>query len=236
MNLARLTGFAVAAILLIGATKPAPRNWNLAVALLPSGSHLLGNPEAGVKLVEFVSYTCPHCSHFEIQAYAPMQGTLTLNADGSFTYVHNGKLSIELRNLVRDPIDLTAAILTNCGPKEKFFLNHAAMMRSQPVWIQPLVKPTPAQEARWSTGDRVTRSRAIANDFKFYAIMATRGYDRTAVDACIADQAMAERLGKMTTDAAELGVTKTPSFLLNDLLLFGTHDWEMLRPQIEARM
>lgn len=226
MNLARLTGFAVAAVLLIGAAKPAPRNWNLAVALLPSGSHLLGNPEAGVKLVEFVSYTCPHCSHFEMQADAPMR----------VTYVHNGKLSVELRNLVRDPIDLTAAMLTNCGPKEKFFLNHAAMMRSQPVWIQPLVKPTPAQEARWSTGDRVTRSRAIANDFKFYAIMATRGYDRTAVDRCIADQAMAERLGKMATDAAELGVTKTPSFLLNDLLLFGTHDWEMLRPQIEARM
>ncbi len=226
MRFTRLTGLVLTAILSIGATKPAARNWNLAVAILPSGSHLLGNPAAGVKLVEFVSYTCPHCSHFELQADAPLR----------VTYVHNGKLSVEVRHLVRDPVDLTAAMLTNCGPKEKFFLNHAAIMRSQPTWIRPLDKPTAAQLARWTTADRVTRSRAIANDFQFYAIMETRGYDRTAVDRCIADQAMAERLSKMTADAAALGVAKTPSFLLNDLLLFGTHDWEMLRPQIEARM
>ena len=226
MNLARLTGLALAAALSIGAAKPPVRNWNQAIALLPGGSHVLGNPAAEVKLVTFVSYTCPHCAQFEMQADAPMR----------LTYVHNGRLSIEVRHLVRDPIDLTAAMLTNCGPKEKFFLNHAAIMRRQPVWIKPLEHPTPAQEARWTSGDRVTRSRAIATDFKFYAIMATRGYDRTAVDRCIADQAMAERLGKMTVDAAQLGVTKTPSFMLNDLLLFDTHDWEILRPQIEARM
>ena len=226
MRFTRLTGLVFAAILSIGATKPAARNWNLAVAVLPSGGHLLGNPAAEVKLIEFVSYTCPHCSHFEMQADAPLR----------VTYVHNGKLSVEVRHLVRDPVDLTAAILTNCGPKEKFFLNHAAIMRSQPSWIRPLDKPSPAQLARWTTGDRITRSRAIATDFKFYAIMATRGYDRTAVDRCIADQPMAERLGKMTADAGALGVDSTPSFMLNDLLLSGTHDWAMLRPQIEARM
>ena len=226
MNFARLTGLTLAAALSIGATKPAPRNWNNAVVLLPSGSHLLGNPAAEVKLVEFVSYTCPHCSHFEVQAHAPLR----------LAYVHSGKLSVEVRHLLRDPIDLTAAMLTNCGPKEKFFLNHAAMMRRQPIWMRPLATASAAQHARWTTGDRVTRSRAIANDFQFYQIMATRGYDRTAVDRCLADQAMAERLGKMTTDAATLGVESTPSFSLNGTLLTGTNDWAMLRPQIDARM
>ncbi len=226
MNFARTTGLIIAAMLSVGAAKPTPRNWNLAVALLPSGGHLLGNPAASVKLVTFVSYTCPHCAQFEMQADAPMR----------LTYVSNGKLSVEVRHLVRDPIDLTAAMLTNCGPKEKFFLNHAAMMRSQRVWIESLHHASPTQQARWSTGDRVARSRAIANDFKFYAIMATRGYDRTAVDRCIADSAMAERLAGMTKDASTLGVQSTPSFLLNDLLLSGTHDWALLRPQIEARL
>ncbi len=152
------------------------------------------------------------------------------------TYVSNGKLSVEVRHLVRDPVDLTVAMLTNCGPKEKFFLNHSAMMRSQSKWIGPLAKPTQAQITRWTTGDRLARSRAIANDFKFYEIMATRGYDRTSIDRCLADQAMAVRLGTMTSGASALGVNGTPSFLLNDLLLSGTHDWTLLRPQIEARM
>ncbi len=226
MSLLRLIGLAFGAFLSIAAAGPAMRNWNSAVALLPSGSHLLGNPAAGVKLVEYVSYTCPHCAHFELQADAPMR----------LTYVSNGKLSVEIRHLVRDPVDLTAAMLTNCGPKEKFFLNHAAMMRSQARWILPMDKPSPAQMARWTSGDRITRSRAIANDFKFYQIMATRGYDRASLDRCLADQPMAVRLGKMTTDAAEQEIKSTPSFSLDGLLLFGTHDWAMLRPQIEARM
>lgn len=226
MSPTRLIALALAALLLAGATKPALRNWNRTVALLPSGSHLLGNPAAEVKLVTFVSYTCPHCSQFERQADAPLR----------VTYVHNGKLSIEIRHLVRDPIDLTAAMLTNCGPKEKFFLNHAAIMRSQPVWIETLHHSSPAQQARWTSGNRLAQSQAIATDFKFYAIMATRGYDRTAVDRCLADQAMAERLARMTADAAALGVESTPSFLLNNLLLSGTHDWALLRAQIEARM
>ena len=226
MSPTRLIALAFAALLLAGATKPAARNWNRTVALLPSGSHLLGNPAAEVKLVTFVSYTCPHCSQFERQADAPLR----------VTYVHNGKLSIEIRHLVRDPIDLTAAMLTNCGPKEKFFLNHAAIMRSQPVWIETLHHSSPAQQARWTSGNRLAQSRAIATDFKFYAVMATRGYDRTAVDRCLADQAMAERLARMTADAAALGVESTPSFLLNNLLLSGTHDWALLRAQIEARM
>ncbi len=226
MSKARLIGLAFSALLLVGATKPAARNWNLTVAVLPSGSHLLGNPAAAAKLVTYVSYTCPHCAQFEMQADGPMR----------LTYVSNGKLSVELRHLVRDPIDLTVAMLTNCGPKEKFFLNHSAMMRSQSTWIRPLSKPTQAQITRWTTGDRLTRSRAIANDFKFYEIMATRGYDRTNIDRCLADQAMAVRLGTMTSDASALGVNSTPSFLLNDLLLSGTHDWTLLRPQIEARM
>ncbi len=226
MSPTRLIALALAALLLAGATKPASRNWNQTVALLPSGSHLLGNPAAEVKLVTFVSYTCPHCSQFERQADAPLR----------VTYVHNGRLSIEIRHLVRDPIDLTAAMLTNCGPKQKFFLNHAAIMRSQPVWIETLHHSSPAQQARWTSGNRLAQSQAIATDFKFYAIMATRGYDRTAVDRCMADQAMAERLARMTADAAALGVESTPSFLLNNLLLSGTHDWALLRAQIEARM
>lgn len=201
-------------------------NWNARTAVTPSGSHTVGNPDAAVKLVEYVSYTCPHCAHFEAEADTPMR----------VAYVSQGKLQIEVRHLVRDPIDMTVALLTNCGNPSRFYLNHAAFMRSQSTWIQPMATATTAQRQRWTSGDNLARLRAIASDFRFYDIMATRGYARTDVDRCLADQAMARKLVAMTEGAAELGVNSTPSFVVNGVLLAGTHDWEMLQPQLAARM
>ena len=66
--------------------------------------------------------------------------------------------------------------------------------------------------------------------------MQGRGYDRIAVDRCLADQAMAKLLADQTAEAARLGVEGTPSFLLNGDLLAGTHDWSSLQLQLQARM
>ena len=96
----KLAGIALALIAgaALAATKPTPakpaqikttaRNWNAAMVLTPQGSHLLGNPAAKIKLTQFISYTCPHCAHFEEQADAPLK----------LLFVANGKGSIEVRN------------------------------------------------------------------------------------------------------------------------------------------
>ena len=52
-----LTGSAAAVVAQSG------QNWTTAVVERDNG-HLLGNPEAKVKLVEFMSYTCSHCADF----------------------------------------------------------------------------------------------------------------------------------------------------------------------------
>ena len=214
------------------AAKPAQvqtgaRNWNTTIALTPQGSHLLGNPAAKVKLTQFVSYTCPHCAHFEAQADAPLR----------LAFIATGKGSVEVRNFVRDPVDLTAALLTNCGPPAKFFLNHAAFMRSQDAWIAPLARPTPTQQARWTGGSLAQRTRAIAKDFGFYQIMQTRGYTTPQIDKCLADEALAKRLVASTEEAVtKLFVTGTPSFAIDGVVLAGTHTWDALRPQLEARL
>ncbi|MDE2412550.1 MAG: thioredoxin domain-containing protein [Sphingomonadales bacterium] len=224
-RLSKILTLTVAAALSIAAGAPAA-NWNVTVAVTPAGSHVLGNPAAKLKLTEFVSYTCPHCSHFEREADGPLR----------LAYVRPGKVSIEVRHVLRDPIDLTVAMLTNCGSKDKFFLNHTVFMRSQDTWIKPLVSTTEAQRARWSTGDLGARNRAIASDFHFYEIMATRGYDRTTVDRCLADNGMADRLAKQAQAASDLGVTGTPSFAINGTLLSGTNEWSVLKPQIDAAL
>lgn len=226
MKTLRVLALAITAALTIGAAQYGARNWNQTTTVTPEGNHVLGNPDAQVKLVEFVSYTCSHCARFEEQADSAMR----------VTYVAQGKLSVEVRNFLRDPVDLTAALLTNCGPPSKFFANHTAFLRSQNKWIGQLTKAGPVQRQRWTTGEFATRTRAIATDFGFYEIMKTRGYDRPAIDRCLADEAKAQRLAQGTQAAQELGVAGTPSFMLDGVLLSGTHEWRSLWPQIQARM
>lgn len=227
----RLTTLAFAALLSIGAGKPAPTaagphpNWLATIAVTPAGSHQLGNPAAPVKLIEYVSYTCPHCAQFQRQADAPMR----------IAYLQPGKVLVEVRHLVRDPVDMTVALLTNCGAPGRFFANHNLFLQSQDRWIAPLASASAAQKARWASGDNASRMRAIAADFGFYAMMERRGYDRPTVNRCLADEAMAKRLAAQTAAAAELGVNGTPSFLLNGLLLTGTYDWSSLDAQLQAR-
>jgi protein-disulfide isomerase len=218
-------------LLLTAASKPAaptPKlNWNNVVVRTPLDSHLLGNPNAPVKLVEYISYTCPHCAHFEEESDAQLR----------IGFVATGKGSIEVRSFVRDPIDLTVALLTHCGPATKFFGNHSAFLRHQTTWMAPLASLTEAQKARWSNPDFGARTRAIASDLGLYSLMEARGYDRSDIDRCLGDKALAERLAQHTKDAGDKDfVTGTPSFLLNGVPLSGTYSWAVLKPQIEARL
>ena len=237
MRLSRLAALAAAALLSIGAAKPAPRqagpkqpeqrgNWLTTVSVSPSGSHLVGNPAAKVKVVEYISYTCQHCAHFHRESEGPMQLLL----------IQPGKVQVEVRHFLRDPIDITVALLTNCGSPARFALNHSIFLRTQDTWLASADRATPAQQARWNSGDNAARMRAIARDLGFHAIMAQRGYDRPTVDRCLADEGMARRLAAQTRAAQEAGVQGTPSFALDGLLLAGTHDWPSLKIQIEARL
>jgi len=50
------------------AAKPRPAataavKWDLRTTRTAEGNHLIGNPAAKVRLVEFISYTCDHCAH-----------------------------------------------------------------------------------------------------------------------------------------------------------------------------
>ncbi len=211
--------------------KVAPRavattNWNALVARTPSGTHVLGNPNAKVKLGEYVSYTCSHCAEFHIASEAALR----------LKYVQSGAVSVEINHVLRDPVDATIAQLVNCGPPSKFLINHSMFLRSQSKWIQGITRSTQAQRTRWYTGDRATRMRAVASDFHFYDMMATRGYDRMTLDKCINDNALAERLAAISAASDKLGIDHTPSFTLNGQLLVGTSGWDLLEPQIAARL
>jgi protein-disulfide isomerase len=199
------------------------RNWTTVVAVTADGGHRIGNPEAKVKLAEYVSYTCPHCSEFTREADDRIK----------LSYVQTGNVSLEVRHLIRDPIDLTVVMLANCGPPAKFPMNHTMFMLQQPKWIAPASNASAAQRARWTTGDGPSRRRAIANDLKLYDMMVGRGYNRPQLDRCLNDDAAANRFAEQSQkDWDKPGIDGTPSFTINGVIMPGTHTWQILETQL----
>ena len=212
------------AMLLVAAAPPG--GWSRAIALNPDGSHLIGNPNAPVRLTEYASYTCRDCAAYNLQS----EGVLGL------AYVPSGRVSIEVRLLTETPVDLAVAMLASCGDPSRFPLNHNALLRSQAKWTALLPHATGAQRQRWNHPDLGTRNRAIAADLKLYDIMTSRGYDRQTLERCLADEALAKRLKAVSALALAAGVTKSPGFSINDNLLSNTHDWATLRPQLDESL
>ena len=213
----RLAALALAAVALIGAGKPAPANWVGSVQVTPNGGHMIGNPAAKVRLVEYISYTCPHCAVFDKEA----TGELAMGL------VRPGKGSIEYRPFLRNIVDVAATLMVNCGAPSRFPGNHLAVLHNQQKW---LANATEAQQRHWSQAtDFAGRMRAIAGDLHLYELFETRGYDRPMLDRCLADEGLAKRISQENQTAANLGgVTATPSFLVNERLQ-DAHDWASLR-------
>lgn len=204
-------------------TISATTNWGTTVEARDSG-HVLGNPEAGNKLVEYMSYTCSHCAEF-----ARTGDTMI-----KLLVVPRGKVSFEIRHMLRDPIDLTATLLTHCGDSDNFLRNHQAIISRQGEWLGKARATSQAQRTRWNFGTNIARRRAIASDLGFYDIMEDRGYSRPQIDRCLADEVKANRLAETTErDVVALGLQGTPSFVLDGKLLDGVHNWDALKPVLE---
>ena len=219
-RLLRAIGIGLAALVIVAAGN-APGTISV-----QAGGHTIGNPAAPVTLTEYVSYTCPHCAAFARESEGALQAG----------YVAPGKLKVEIRHLLRDPVDLTAAMLVNCGPPARVPQNHAAFMRAQPDWLPRATGASAAQRARWTAGNEAARRRAIAGDVGLYAIAERRGINRVAADRCLADQGLATRLAEASDAGWKVpGISGTPSFALNGTVLAGTHDWAGLEWQLAAR-
>lgn len=186
--------------------------------------HILGNPEAPNRLVEFMSYTCSHCADFARMG----EGAIKL------AYLPTGKMSFEIRHLIRDPVDMTAALLTQCGPAAKFPANHSAIILKQDEWLAKARNATQAQKARWQFGTHSARLQAIASDLGFYDIMVGRGYSRVELDKCLSDTVKADAIAETSrADVAKYDLRGTPSFILNGTVLDNVYGWETLRPHLD---
>jgi protein-disulfide isomerase len=204
-------------------TAAAPvRDWSIATRQLPNGAFVTGNPAASIKLVEYGSYTCSHCAAFSVESRAGLRGQM----------IKSGKVSLEYRHLIRDRLDLGAAILARCGGARGFVGASEAIFAAQSVWLQKIIDwqgahPEVAQM------DAPAQIKAYVAASGLDALMRARGLTPVAMTACLNNRAEIDRIVKMTGDAP-IEVRGTPSFFVNGEMQ-PVSDWAHLEPILRAK-
>lgn len=145
-----------------------------------------GNPDAKVEIIEYASYTCPHCATFHTTTYKQLKSE----------YIDTGKIKFVFREVYFDRFGLWASLVARCGGQEKFF------------GITDLIF---AGQAQWS---RAGEPAAIAGELRKIGRLA--GLDNDTLEACMQDaDRMQELVAWYQKNGEADGIDSTPSFVIN---------------------
>lgn len=149
----------------------------------------LGNPDADVTVIEYASYTCPHCATFHSGNFKQ------LKAD----YIDTDKINFIYREVYFDRFGLWASAIARCaGTTESFFGISELLYTGQAEW------------SRAGGGDPA----AIAEELRKIGRLA--GLEGDAIEACLTDaDTLRTLVAWYQENAAEDGIQSTPSFVIN---------------------
>lgn len=202
---------------------PEGGDWTKVVSTTPAGGFVMGNPNAPVKVVEFGSMTCPHCAAFDEEGFEAL----------SNNYVKKGRVAFEFRNYVRDPLDITLALIARCGGEERFFPLTDAMFNSQKDFFAKIQGADQAQQQALAQLPPAQQFAGYAQLAGLQQWAAQRGVPTARQQQCLSNQAEIERLVQMNADAGSTyDVQGTPTFLINDKVVEGS-TWATLEPKIK---
>ena len=203
-------------------------NWAETFAATPDGGFRRGNPAARIKLIEYGSLTCPHCSAFHGEAMRKLLGT----------YVASGNVSYEYRSFVLNGPDYAAALVARCsGDAKRFFAALDSFYPDQPQWTAPFIGISEADGKAIASQPPEKQVAALALVGKLDVYAAKLGMTRPRFDACVGDKAAADRLIEIRKIAVDkYKVTGTPGFIINGVYQENVFDWRSLEPNLQAAL
>ncbi|MCB2128370.1 MAG: DsbA family protein [Rhodobacteraceae bacterium] len=153
-------------------------------ALVPD--MMLGQADAPVEVIEYASFTCPHCQHFHETVF----GQLKTN------YIETGKVRFVYREVYFDKFGLWAAAVARCGGPAKYFPISDIIYDTQREWI--------------GEGN----ADEISENLKKIGIKA--GMTADQVDACMKDETQLKAMVETyQANATKDEINATPSFVIN---------------------
>lgn len=147
---------------------------------------VLGDPDAPVTVIEYASFTCPHCANFH----------KTVLKDLKRDYIDTGKIRFIHREVFFDRYGLWASMIARCGGEMRYFGMIDQIYSTQSEWAK--------------SGDPA----AIAGNLRRIGL--TAGLSEADLDACMQDQDQAQALVAWYGENAERDeINSTPSFLID---------------------
>ncbi len=148
---------------------------------------VLGSDDATVEVIEYASYTCPHCASFHAGPFKQLKTD----------YIDTGKIKFVYREVYFDRFGLWASMIARCGGDTNRFFGISDMIyEKQREWT--------------ASGDPAT----IVEELKKIGKVA--GLDDATLDACMQDADMAQSLVTWFQGNAERdSINSTPSFVID---------------------
>jgi protein-disulfide isomerase len=147
---------------------------------------MIGNPDAKVTVIEYASYTCPHCASFHTGTFKDLKKN----------YIDTDKINFVFREVYFDRYGLWASMIARCAGPEKFFGLTDLMFQSQSSWT------------------RAGEPAAIIDELRKLGRLA--GIDGETLEVCLNDNDKAKTLIAWYQEKAGAdNIDSTPSFIIN---------------------
>lgn len=166
----------------------------------------LGKDDAPITMIEYASFTCPHCAHFHETVWP------SLRKD----YIDTGKVRFILREVYFDKFGLWAGMIAQCGGAPKYYGIADMLFDGQKDWIADGKEPTIAENLR--------------------KIGLKAGLTADQIESCLNDRSRAEAMvATYQKNAQADAIDATPSFVINGQK-YSNMTYEELKKILDAKL
>lgn len=167
---------------------------------------VLGDPDAPVTVIEYASFTCPHCARFHETGFEQLKED----------YVETGKVRYVYREVYFDRYGLWAGLVARCGGEERYF---------------GIVDLIYERQDQWARGGEPAE---IADNLR--RLGRSAGLDDETLNACLQDGEMAQAMvAEYQRNAEADGIDSTPSFVIGGST-YSNRPYDDLAELIEAEL
>ena len=154
--------------------------------LKPIAEMMQGNQDAPIEMIEYASFTCPHCATFHAEVYPKLK----------INYIDKGLVKFIYREVYFDKYGMWASMIARCAGADRFFGMADQIYRKQSNWA------------------RAESDMAIVTQLRKIGLLA--GLDERQLSACLQDGVKLRALVKWYSENAKRDKIKsTPTLIIN---------------------
>ena len=152
----------------------------------PIAEMVQGDEDAPIEMIEYASFTCPHCATFHTNVYPKLK----------INYIDKGLVKFIYREVYFDKYGMWASMIARCAGADRFFGMTDQIYRKQSNWA------------------RAESDVAIVTQLRKIGLLA--GLDESQLNACLQDGVKLRALVEWYSENAKRDEIKsTPTLIIN---------------------